>query len=82
MWFWLDLDMQCKIHAPIEVESTQQSNQGVSGYQGKQRWSCRSPKQEETYIGVDTLRGRVAAKKRSGYTWVRELDLKSKRRFR
>ena len=67
--------MQCKIHAPIEVEGTQQSNQGVSAYQGKQRWCCRSPKQEETYTRVDTRRRRAGKEEKrvdmSEGTWTK-----------
>ena len=46
--------MRYKNHALIEVEGTQQSNQGVNRYQEKQRWCCRSLKQEKTNAGVDS----------------------------
>jgi hypothetical protein len=42
MWCCLDFDMQCKIHAPIEVEGTQQSNQGVraTSHMSQEPWPC------------------------------------------
>ena len=58
--------MRYKIHVSIEVEGIQQSNERVSGYQGRQRWCLRSLKREKIYAGADACRRKAATKKKIG----------------